>query len=49
MTAVTKNQKEIVIAIGALQGKGYPSPVAFDTGSGKTRALLSTPAKREKL
>jgi len=46
-TAVAKNQKEIVIEIGALQGKGYPSPVAFDTGSGKTRATLSTPPKRD--
>jgi lipoprotein-anchoring transpeptidase ErfK/SrfK len=48
-TAVGKNQKEIVIEIGALQGKGYPSPVALDTGSGKTRAVLGTPPKREKL
>ena len=47
-TAVAKNQKEIVIEIGALQGKGYPSPVAFDTGSGKTKATLSTPPKRDK-
>jgi len=44
--AVVKNQKEIVIEIGALKGKGYPAPVAFDTGSGKTRAMLSTPSKR---
>jgi lipoprotein-anchoring transpeptidase ErfK/SrfK len=49
MTAVAKNQKEIVIEIGALQGKGYPSPVALDTGSGKTRAVLGTSPKREKL
>ncbi len=48
MSAAAKNQKEIVIEIGALQGKGYPSPVAFDTGSGKTKAMLSTPPKREK-
>ena len=47
-TAAAKNQKEIVIEIGALQGKGYPSPVAFDTGSGKTRTTLSTPPKRDK-
>jgi hypothetical protein len=38
MTAVAKNQKEIVIEIAALKGKGYPAPVALDTGSGKTRA-----------
>ena len=41
----TKNQKEIVIEIGALKGKGYPAPVAFDTGSGKTKAILGTPTK----
>lgn len=48
MTAITKNQKEVVIEIAALKGKGYPSPVAFDTGSGKTKAALSAPLKREK-
>jgi hypothetical protein len=47
MTAVGKTQKEVVIEIGALKGKGYPSPVALDTGSGKTRAALSAPLKRE--
>lgn len=47
-TAVAKNQKEIVIEIGALKGKGYPAPVAFDTGSGKTKAVASTSPKREK-
>ena len=47
-TAVVKNQKEVVIEIAALKGKGYPSPVAFDTGSGKTRATLPSPPKREK-
>src|SRR2546427_2150045 len=45
---VVKNQKEVVIEIAALKGKGYPSPVAFDTGSGKTRATLPSPPKREK-
>ena len=47
-TSVGKNQKEVVIEIAALKGKGYPSPVAFDTGSGKTRATLSSPPKRGK-
>lgn len=47
-TAVGKNQKEVVIEIAALKGKGYPSPVAFDTGSGKTRATLPSPPKRGK-
>ena len=27
------NQKEIVIDIAALRGKGYPAPVALNTGS----------------
>jgi L,D-transpeptidase ErfK/SrfK len=45
-TAVVKNQKEVVIEIAALKGKGYPSPVAFDTGSGKTRAVLPSLPKR---
>jgi lipoprotein-anchoring transpeptidase ErfK/SrfK len=43
-----KNQKEIVIEIAALKGKGYPSPVALDTGSGKTRATLPAPPRRGK-
>ena len=47
-TSVGKNQKEVVIEIAALKGKGYPSPVAFDTGSGKTRATLPSPLKRGK-
>ena len=47
-TSVGKNQKEVVIEIAALKGKGYPSPVAFDTGSGKTRATLPSPPKRGK-
>ncbi len=47
-TAIAKNQKEVVIEIAALNGKGYPSPVALDTGSGKTKAALSAPPKREK-
>lgn len=47
-TAVSKKQKEVVIEIVALKGKGYPSPVALDTGSGKTKVALSAPLKREK-
>jgi len=30
----TRNQKEIVIEIAALSGKGYPAPVDLDTGVG---------------
>ena len=36
-TRINKNQKEVVIEIAALAGKGYPAPVALDTGSGKTK------------
>ncbi len=33
----TKNQKEIVIEIAALKGKGYPAPVDLDTGVGQKK------------
>jgi hypothetical protein len=33
----TKNQKEIVIEIAALKGKGYPAPVDLDTGAGQKK------------
>ncbi|MDX6498625.1 MAG: L,D-transpeptidase ErfK/SrfK [Blastocatellia bacterium] len=36
----TKNQKEIVIEIVALKGKGYPAPVDLDTGSGQKKRRL---------
>jgi lipoprotein-anchoring transpeptidase ErfK/SrfK len=32
---VTKNQKEVVIALAGLKGKGYPAAVNLDNGSGK--------------
>jgi lipoprotein-anchoring transpeptidase ErfK/SrfK len=32
VTRTIKGQKEIVIEIAALRGKGYPAPVALDTG-----------------
>lgn len=41
-----RNQKEIVIEIAALKGKGYPAPVALDTGSGKTKAAVVSTAKK---
>jgi lipoprotein-anchoring transpeptidase ErfK/SrfK len=44
----TANQKEVVIEIAALKGKGYPAPVALDTGSGKTKLAVAAPTKREK-
>ncbi|HXI74448.1 MAG TPA: L,D-transpeptidase, partial [Pyrinomonadaceae bacterium] len=36
-TRVPNTQKEIVIEIAALKGKGYPPPANLDTGSGKTK------------
>jgi hypothetical protein len=35
-----KNQKEIVIEIAALKGKGYPAPVDLDTGMGQKKRGL---------
>jgi lipoprotein-anchoring transpeptidase ErfK/SrfK len=32
---IGKNQKEVVIELAALQGKGYPAAVNLDTGTGK--------------
>lgn len=42
----SKNQKEVVIEVAALAGKGYPAPVALDTGSGKARVAPPSDAKR---
>jgi lipoprotein-anchoring transpeptidase ErfK/SrfK len=38
---IAKNQKEVVIEVAALKGKGYPVAVNFDTGAGKPPALLA--------
>ena len=48
MTRAIKGQKEIVIEIAALRGKGYPAPVAFDTGGGaaKKEAVAGRKGKR---
>jgi lipoprotein-anchoring transpeptidase ErfK/SrfK len=45
---VARNQKEVVIEIAALKGKGYPSPVALDTGTGKSNATLPSASKSGK-
>jgi lipoprotein-anchoring transpeptidase ErfK/SrfK len=37
MPRALKNQKEIVIEIGGLKGKGYPAPVDLDTGAGQKK------------
>jgi hypothetical protein len=34
MPRAVKNQKEIVIEIAELKGKGYPAPVDLDSGMG---------------
>ena len=34
-----RNQKEIVIEIAALNGKGYPAPAGLDSGAGKTKKV----------
>lgn len=36
-----RKQKAIVIEIAALEGKGYPAPVALDTGSGKPKTTIA--------
>lgn len=48
VTRAIKGQKEIVIEIAALRGKGYPAPVAFDTGGGaaKKEAVAGRKGKR---
>jgi hypothetical protein len=38
---IGKNQKEVVIEVAALKGKGYPIAVNFDTGSGKPAATVA--------
>ncbi len=38
---IAKNQKEVVIEIAALKGKGYPVAVNLDTGAGKPLTLLA--------
>jgi lipoprotein-anchoring transpeptidase ErfK/SrfK len=50
VTRVIKGQKEVVVEIAALKGKGYPAPVDLDTGSTvKTRKSESnTKPKRRR-
>jgi hypothetical protein len=38
---IGKNQKEVVIEIATLKGKGYPTAVNLDTGSGKPAAMIA--------
>jgi hypothetical protein len=45
VTRTIKGQKEIVIEIAALRGKGYPAPVALDTGNGATKTASAKKGK----
>lgn len=38
---IGKNQKEVVVEVAALKGKGYPVAVNFDTGSGKPASTVA--------
>jgi lipoprotein-anchoring transpeptidase ErfK/SrfK len=46
VTRTIKGQKEIVIELAALKGKGYPAPVALDTGGGVSKDTGGKKAKR---
>jgi lipoprotein-anchoring transpeptidase ErfK/SrfK len=46
VTRTIKGQKEIVIELAALKGKGYPAPVALDTGGGASKAASEKKGKR---
>jgi lipoprotein-anchoring transpeptidase ErfK/SrfK len=43
---IGKNQKEVVIELAALSGKGYPAAVNLDTGSGKPAAVAEARSVR---
>ena len=38
---IGKNQKEVVIELEALNGKGYPAAMNLDTGTGKPAATVA--------
>ncbi|MDQ2935905.1 MAG: L,D-transpeptidase family protein [Acidobacteriota bacterium] len=38
---IGKNQKEVVIELAALKGKGYPAPVNLDNGTGKPASTVA--------
>jgi len=45
VTRQVKGEKEVVVEVAALSGKGYPSPVALDTGgSGSGKSSKGKPA-----
>jgi hypothetical protein len=46
VTRRIKGEKEIVIEIAALAGKGYPAPVGLDNGKGRPRAVAGNSQKQ---
>jgi lipoprotein-anchoring transpeptidase ErfK/SrfK len=47
VTRAVKGQKEIVIDLPALRGKGYPAPVNLDSGTGAKTGKKTQTAKRD--
>jgi L,D-transpeptidase ErfK/SrfK len=47
VTRTIKGQKEVVIEMAALQGKGYPAPVNFDTGGAQPESKPSSSKKKK--
>jgi hypothetical protein len=46
LKSIGKNQKEVVIELAALNGKGYPAPVNLDMGSGRPAATVAVRSTR---
>lgn len=46
VTRSVKGKKEIVIEVAALKGKGYPAPVAINTGGASTKEAADTKKRR---
>src|SRR5262249_55507846 len=47
VTRTVKGEKERVIEIAALKGKGYPAPVALNTGGAKESTPIATTRRRK--
>lgn len=48
VTRVIKGRKEIVVEVAALKGKGYPAPVAMNTGGAQEPVAKKSAGKRKK-
>jgi hypothetical protein len=46
VTRTVKGQKEIVIEVAALKGKGYPAPVELNTGGASDKQTADTKRRR---